>query len=231
MSEQIAPIPIDPTGDLILEVRQEDGDVPFTYRVHSTVLRERSQYFEHLLSGRFKEGQELAAALDALKAAGCAPAEVPADRLPRISIVYVGRISKVSSIRDLTADFLRVLHDQPLATAHIPVGNLANLTVVADRFDALPHFARYAQRKKYLQAADAKPKNKSATAITEERVRQKLLIGLLLDYPPWVTKYSKHLIMRDSAQWKPDVDPDTTTALWWDMPKGVEGMEQQLASG
>lgn len=225
MSEPTLIIGIEPHGDLILNVRQSEDAPEFRYRVSSRMLQENSRYFENLLSGRFSEGQKLAAALEALKLDGYAmPAEAPEDALPTISIMNVGRISKVSSIQNLFADFLGVLHGQQLAVPP-PIANLANLAVVADRFDALPYFSMQVQKKRYIQAADAKMKKKSSTTAPplEERVRQKLLIGLFLDHPSWVTTSSKHLIIRDSMQWKPGVEEDESLALWWDIPGGVEG--------
>lgn len=58
--------------------------------------------------------------------------------------------------------------------------------------------------------------------MSEERVRQKLLVGLLFDHAPWVTRYSKHLILRDSSQWQPGTEEDHTKPLWWNFPNGVE---------
>ncbi|KAF2194871.1 hypothetical protein K469DRAFT_686806 [Zopfia rhizophila CBS 207.26] len=224
MSEEAEPTIIASSGDLILDVCQDEGGPHFSYKVDSRTLQRSSRYFEKLLSSRFSEGSKLLAELEELKVSGKYSniADAPANALPQILIVNIGRISKVSTIQNLTADFLRALHGQDLAVASPPVANLANLAVVADRFDALSVLSRYVQRKKYLQVIDAKTKSKSNTSISEERVRQKLLIGLLFDHPPWVTKYSKQLIMRDSAQWKPDIEEDHTAALWWDIPNGVE---------
>ena len=214
-----------PSGDLILDVSQEEGSQQYSYRVDSKVLQQNSRYFENLLSDRFSEGQKLAAALKDLKLAGHASLEdAPIERLPRIPIVNAGRIaiSKASSIRNLVADFLRAIHGLDLAVSNPPVANIANLAVVADRFDAADCMARYVQKKKFLQLTEAKSKGRASPVLTEERVRQKLLIGLLLDHPSWVTRYSKYLIIRDSSQWQPDVVEDHTKALWWDIPNGLE---------
>ncbi|KAF2265177.1 hypothetical protein CC78DRAFT_462259 [Lojkania enalia] len=214
---------IAPNGNLVLEVCQEDGGDQFTYRVDSEVLRQNSRYFENLLSDRFNEGQKLSAALDALKLAGHSNvADAPADALPRIAIADIGRISKVSTIHNLVADFLRALHGHNLSAPNPPLANLANLAVVADRFDALPCLSRYIGRKKYLHAIDGKSRGRSTTSFAEERVRQKLLVGLLFDHPIWVTRYSKYLILRDSVQWKPGAQPNDAAALWWDIPNEVE---------
>jgi len=226
MAEEDSLIEIAPGGDLILDVSQEEGGQQFAYRVESKTLRSTSRYFDNLLSDRFSEGQQLLAALEALKAAGHSDlTEVSLDDLPRIPIVNVGRIaiSKGSNIQNLTADFLRAVHGQYLAVATPPVANLANLAVVADRFDAVDSLTIYVHRKKYLQVIDAKSKSRTVSSVPEERARQKLLVGLIFDHPPWITRYSKHLIMRDSDQWRPGVVEDFTKALWWDLPNGLEG--------
>ncbi|KAJ8112590.1 hypothetical protein OPT61_g5075 [Boeremia exigua] len=225
MPDEDALLVIAPSGDLILDVSQDEGSQRYSYRVDSKTLQQNSRYFENLLSERFSEGKKLAAALSDLKLAGHASLEgAPLDCLPRVSIINAGRIaiSKASSIQNLVADFLRAIHGLDLAVPNPPVPNIANLAVVADRFDAVECVARYVQRKKFLQLTEAKSKGRANAALTEERVRQKLLIGLLLDHLPWVTRYSKYLIIRDSVQWRPDAVEDHTKALWWDIPNGVE---------
>ncbi|KAF2849101.1 hypothetical protein T440DRAFT_137550 [Plenodomus tracheiphilus IPT5] len=224
MSDDDEPFIIAPGGDFILDVAQERGGQRFSYRVDSRALYERSRYFENLLSDRFSEGQQLAAALEALRIGGHASiADVPADKLPHVSVVNIGRtaITKAASLKNLVADFLRALHGLDLDVARPPIANLANLAVVADRFDALAHLSTYVRKRYNLNVLDAKTKGKS-TPLTEERIRQKLFIGLYFDIPLWVTKYSKHLIMRDSVQWQPETEEDHTKALWWDIPNGVE---------
>ncbi|KAH7389885.1 hypothetical protein BKA66DRAFT_460033 [Pyrenochaeta sp. MPI-SDFR-AT-0127] len=226
MSEEDEPLVIAPNGDLILVVAQDEGRQRFAYRVDSKTMQQSSRYFQNLLSDRFSEGQQLSAALEALKIRGHASiADATADELPHISIVNVGRIatSKASSVQNLLADFFRAVHGLDLAVAAPPVANLANLAVVADRFDAVACLSKFVQRKKYLHLVDAKAKGRPSPTLTEERARQKLFVGLLFDHPSWVTRYSKHLIMRDSSQWRPGVEEDHTKALWWDIPNGVEG--------
>lgn len=225
MSDEEGLSVITPSGDLILDVSQEESTRQYAYRVDSKSLQQNSRYFENLLSERFSEGQQLATALKDLKLAGHASLEdAPIGTLPRIPIVNAGRIaiSKASSIRNLVADFLRAIHGLDLAVTSPPIANIANLAIVADRFDAVDCVAKYVQKKKFLQLTEAKSKGRASPALTEERVRQKLLIGLLLDHPPWVTRYSKHLIIRDSVQWRPDAEEDHTKALWWDLPNGLE---------
>jgi len=225
MSDDEDALVIAADGDLILDIAQEEGGQRFSYRVDSKTLQQNSRYFENLLSDRFNEGQRLTAALEALALSSYSKiADAPAHVLPHIAIVNVGRVAvaKASSIRNLVADFLRAIHGLDLAVTNPPIANLANLAVVADRFDAVAGLSKHMQRKKYLQLIDAKSRGKPAPTQTEERIRQKLFVGLLFDHPSWVTRYSKHLIMRDSVQWRPGTEEDHTKALWWDIPNGVE---------
>ncbi|KAF2034086.1 hypothetical protein EK21DRAFT_97852 [Setomelanomma holmii] len=225
MSDEDDPLVIALNGDLILDVAQEEDGTRYSYRVDSKTLQQNSRYFENLLSDRFSEGQQWLKDLEALRLEGATDiSEAPADLLPHISIVNVGRIaiSKDSAIKNLLADFFRAVHGSDLAVSNPPVANLANLAVVADRFDAIACLSKYVQRRKYIQVIDARSRGKPSPTLTEERVRQKLLVGLLLDHPAWVTKYSKHLEMRDSVQWRPGIEEDFTKALWWDIPNGVE---------
>lgn len=213
------------SGDLILDIAQDECSQRYSYRVNSGILQQNSRYFENLLSDRFSEGQQLSAALGALKLQGHSDfADVLPDALPHILIINVGRISIIKSfaLQTLLADFLRAVHGLDLTVSNPPVANLANLAVVADRFDAVACFSTYIRRRKYLQLVDAKSRGKPNPTLTEERVRQKLLIGSMFDHPLWVTRYSKHLVMRDSVQWRPGVEEDHTKALWWDIPNGVE---------
>lgn len=225
MPDDNEPFVIDATGDLILDISQEQGSQQFSYRVNSEVLKANSRYFEKLLSDRFSEGRQLSTALQTLKINGYkSNAEAPAGVLPRVVIIDVGRtaLSKANSIQNLVKDFLSALHGLDLSTPSPPIANLFNLAVVADRFDAAPCLASYVQRRKFLQIIDAKAKGKPTLTLTEERIRQKLFVGLRFDQSSWVSKYSKHLIMRDSVQWQPDTREDHTKAQWWDIPNGVE---------
>lgn len=53
-------------------------------------------------------------------------------------------------------------------------------------------------------------------------MRQKLLIGILLDHSPWVSIASKRLIIGGSTRWKADTLGEADAALWWDLPRGIE---------
>jgi hypothetical protein len=215
---------IAPTGDLVLEVHDEPRNVTYSYRVSTHDLKQTSSYFVRLLDpDKFGEGARVSEKLGLLRKSYGEIADAPTEELPRVVISDIGRISRVNTIRNLFSDFLSALHGQDLSTSSPPISNLANLAVVADRFDALPALTRYVHRKHFLRTIDAKAKEKAVT-LSEERVRQKLLIGLLLDHPVWVSLYSKRMIIGDSIRWRDDIpDDEVEPALWWDLPRGLEG--------
>lgn len=216
-------VTISPRGDLIVSIYDHGKRQSWKYRVEADRLRQGSPYFASLLHpSKFAEGERVHNELVALNARYPDVSGAPVAELPQVLVTDIGRISKVSSVKVLAADFLRVLHGFDLSAANPPVPNLANLTIVADRFDALPMLSRYVKRHRFLQALDAKTRNGTNSTLSEERIRQKLLIGLLLDHGTWVSMYSKRLIIRNSLRWKPDAPETADGALYWELPHGVE---------
>lgn len=213
-------------GDLVLHIEHgnsEKSTVFHDFRVSAAALKAKSKYFERLLqAGRFGEGQHIISQHDELLKKFKDLALVPYEELPVIRIQELGRISAVKSIKPLLTDFLLILHDQD-TQATPPVSNLANLAIVADRFDALDAVKTHVRRKKVIRALDGKTLPKHDTAMPEERVRQRVLVGLMLDYPPWVDKYSVRLINKGWVGQECDLDDP----LWWDLPNRVE--EELLA--
>lgn len=208
-------------GDLVLQIEHANAALDVTlhsFRVSTTALKAKSKYFERLLeAGRFGEGQQIASRHETLLRKFQTLALVPATELPVIRIEDLGRISAVKSIRPLLTDFLLILHDQD-TQATPPVSNLANLAIVADRFDALAAVRTHIRRKKTLRALDAKTQPKQDTGLSEERVRQRLLVGLMLDHAPWVEKYSVRLITKGWVGQESDLEDP----LWWDLPNRIE---------
>lgn len=209
------------TGDLVLQIEHANAAPSTTFhsfRVSTTALKAKSKYFERLLeAGRFGEGQQIASQHEELLKKFQGLALVPSEELPVVRIQELGRISAVKSIRPLLTDFLLILHDQD-TQATPPVSNLANLAIVADRFDALDAVKTHVRRKKVIRALDAKTQPKQDAGLSEERVRQRLLVALMLDYPPWVDKYSVRLISKGWVGQECDIEDP----LWWDLPNRIE---------
>ncbi|KAK5016608.1 hypothetical protein LTR16_000094 [Cryomyces antarcticus] len=217
---------VDSDGDLILEVEEppgkEQGREYCEYRVNSNSLRQSSSYFETLLHpDKFGEGATVAAKHDSVRSEYASISDVPAQKLPHIRLTDIGSVSRITTVKHIMADFLRALHGLDLSTGSPPLSNLANLAIVADRFDALPYFTQYVRRKKFIKALDGKANNK-AGSLSEERMRQRVMIGIMLDYPPWAITYSERLIVRGSVRWKTEAPSDIAAALWWDLPSRVE---------
>jgi hypothetical protein len=224
-------ITIAPDGELLLEAVDEKRDQTFTYRVDIDRIRPFSAYFQRLLDPKngYKESATVSTKLSALRKRYGHIVNVPLDELPHVVVSDIGKISKVNSIKGLFKDFLRVLHGQDITSnpaspgsVAMPLTNVANLAVVADRFDALPHTTAYIRRKRILESIEARQKAKSIK-LPEERLRQKMLIGILFDHPLWVTAASQSLIITGSSCWKRDASIDDDLPLWWDLPRGLEG--------
>lgn len=148
-------------GDVVLLVQREASTQEICkYRVDSSTLKHASTYFSRLFDPIFQEGTQVAAAHQHLKTKYTTlDASVPADELPQVRIVDVGRISpSVKTIKPLMADLLCALHARNLTTATPPLANVANLCIVADRFDCLVPWRAYCKNHKMIAALDAKAK-------------------------------------------------------------------------
>ncbi|EMC92268.1 hypothetical protein BAUCODRAFT_283864 [Baudoinia panamericana UAMH 10762] len=209
-------------GDVVLHFQHEANGVQSSaaFRVSTTELKSRSRYFDRLF-GRFGEAAKVEARHKTLGQQYRTMADVPSAQLPMIVIEDLGRISGVKSPAILLRDFLRILHSQEIES-NLPVANLANLSIVADRFDALEWLKVYFSRKKAMQAIDSKMTPKADNGLSEEKVRQRLLVGYMLDFPKWIEKHSARLIMKGWVGQEPDI----SAALWWDLPGR---MEEELA--
>jgi hypothetical protein len=206
-------------GDITLRIEHEvaTGTTVRSFRISSPILKTNSKYFQNLLqAGRFEEAAKIEAGHKLLREQYCNIAQAPSTELPVLDIKDLGRIS-VKSIDSLVTDLLYILHGKDTQTFP-PVANLANLAIVADRFDALEVVKNYVRRKKMIRALDGKTTAKADTALNEERVRQRLLVGVLLDYAPWVEKYTARLITKGWV----GKEADISTALWWDIPSRIE---------
>ncbi|KAK3717002.1 hypothetical protein LTR37_006057 [Vermiconidia calcicola] len=206
-------------GDIVLRIEHQigKGKAVRSFRVDSRTLRSNSKYFESLLQpGRFGEAANIEARHKSICERYGNLAQAPAEELPIVDIEDLGRIN-VKTIDGLVSDFLYVLHGND-THSHPPVANLANLAVVADRFDALKMVKDYVRRKKMIRALDGKTTPKQDAVLTEEKVRQRLLVGIMLDYPAWVDRYSARMITKGWV----GAELEISTPLWWDLASRVE---------
>ena len=206
---------IDPAGDIVLACKDRDDGELVCFRVNSARLKTRSKYFERILGDlRFSEG------------ATVAYARPPSDTddsnsgtsLPRIEVVDVGRISPVKSIRPLMTDLLLLLHQNQLTSRRVPLVNLTNLAVAADRFGAADVLAEFVRNSNVVLRPKA-----LKSSLDEVSLRQRLLIGLLLKDDELVSVHSKDLILRGSNSWSLEDPIPPSDALWWDLPRNIEG--------
>lgn len=209
-----------PTGDVVLDVQsdcdQDQGTLSF--RVSSRSLVSHSVYFQRLLEDtRFAEGSNVATTLEKVRAEHGDSAEAPSDSLPHVHVAELGRISPIKSIRPIFTDLLLILHNGDLPSRKIPLTNLANLVIVADRFDSTKPFADWIRSRGVL----VRPKALSANP-SEEALRQRLLLGLLLQDTELVLHHSRDLIVKGSPLWDDHDKPLPSDALWWDLPSGIE---------
>jgi hypothetical protein len=206
-------------GDLLLHIEHaiDRTMASRSFRVSSPALKTHSKYFDSLLQpGRFSEATAIDDKHKSLREQYANIAHAPSDELPVLNIEDLGRIS-VKSIGPLLTDFFYIFHGKDAQT-YPPVVNLANLAIVADRFDALEIVKSYVRRKKMIRALDGKTTAKAEMALSEEKTRQRLLVAVLLDYPLWVDKYSLRLMMKG---WVGKETP-LSSPLWWDIPSRVE---------
>jgi len=231
--EQNGVAAISPAGDLVLlvdhpiehngldKISTETGNVPgqCSYRVDSGTLKDASPYFARLLDpDKFGEGSLVAEKHLTLRQSGRRWDAIPVEELPHLEISHVGRISRVKSIRLLMTDFLNVLHDVDLSNVTPPIANIANLAIVADRFDALPALRKYVKSRKLIQVLDGKIQDRATKSTSEEKVRQRLLVGLLLENQSMIWHNSARLIQRGWVGHEGAED----SPLWCDLPLGIE---------
>ncbi|KAI9660624.1 MAG: hypothetical protein M1821_009976 [Bathelium mastoideum] len=208
-------------GDVLLHFTHELENKTvqrFSYRVDRGRLCQSSRFFDRLLSGRFAEAKRVNTKVEEIRRQYNALAEVPVSELPQIDVEDIGRVSVSKSVGPLMADFLNALHGRDMESKASMIANISNLTVVADRFDALPYFAEYVRKRKLLRATKDTPEPK----LSEERLRQKLYVGTLLNHEAWITSTSLRLITRGSERWATETQ-DSNTACWWNVPQGIEG--------
>ncbi|KAI9817552.1 MAG: hypothetical protein M1827_001164 [Pycnora praestabilis] len=212
-------------GDLIVLLQTLKNTGGTLLRVRKDRLRHGSPYFDNLLApGKFQEGNLVAAVHAHLQELHEHVSDAPNEALPWITISDTGPLSRTYPPEEVLTDFFRILHGLDLRTTTTTY--LADIAVIADMFQSLPVVARYVNSRGLLQGPDAKARNKltSGSWFNEERLRQRLLLGVLLDHPQWVGPCSKQLITGGPAQYSRAEERDLSEddALWWNLPDSLE---------
>jgi hypothetical protein len=203
--------------DLSLEISH--ADLSHTVGANTAILKAKSAYFNNLLSERFDEGSKITSTHAKLREKYGDIAAAPSEELPVVHIEDLGRLSEVKSIAALCNDFFNMLHGINLPQEPPPpVANLANLTIVADRFDAVGALRNCVQQRKILRAIDRKTTSRAELGLTEEKTRQRMLIAVFLDDAQWLERYSTRMI---GNGWVGGFAAETS-ALWWDLPMRLE---------
>lgn len=214
-------------ADIVLDVSREGTKEHVLVKVDSSKLKNVSKYFKALLDPNgFLEGNSILQQQERLQEIYSKSSDIPDEDLPRIKITDIGQTSALKSIKPLVVDFLRILHgyDIQRALKNPPPVNIANLAVLADRFDAKDSVSTWAQSK-----PNVLPKIHAALPIYDEEIyRQRLLTCLFLGNETRLATYSSHLILQGSVMWRNQV-PQENSAMWWDLPRGVEGASKIVA--
>jgi hypothetical protein len=226
------PIIIDPSGDLLLLVSDQAYSDSVSYRVNTQRLRQTSRFFNVLLDpSKFSEGVTLERKLRDINEKYSDLNNITSSELPSIPIRSVGRIGKVTGIKELFRDFLLILHYEvtSLLTPKIPLSNLANLAIVTDHFDALDTLKQHVHKNgifSRVTKTNTTPKKSPGPIIwndsTEEACRMRIMIGVLLGHQSWVQE-TENLIVRGSKIWADSFENKSEPALWWNLPQGLEG--------
>ncbi|PMD21832.1 hypothetical protein NA56DRAFT_624790 [Hyaloscypha hepaticicola] len=207
--------------DAIRELRSKKSPVPsprIFYRVRLDTLKKHSEYFRTLLAPQFAEGVSVAETLSSLSKSNLNPAEIEAEKLPRVMIVDEDTATKTLGRELIFRDLLQVLHGASPLTSPFTTHALTVLIILADRFGGLPFLTRHFQKNllshKYQISQD---KN------GEEILRQKVLIQFHTDPGVRFAAATKELILRGSFRWSCNYDMSAEyQTSWWDLPHNLE---------
>ena len=217
-----APIDIDPNGDLLLRLNHAGTGADYVYRVSNIALRRASPYFNVLLDpSKFSEGIAVEKRLKAVRELHGATGAIPFSKLPMIFIPDIGQVPRGTSTESAVSLFLHILHKDDTAWPAPRLSVVALIAIIADRFAATTPIANYCIQQNWKSKLIAQ---KGVTSSHEVRIRQELLIGLILRFPDWVRQYSATLVVQGSEKWREDCEArKESEALWWNLPNGLEG--------
>ena len=217
-------------GDLLLRIDDQARQIPFCYRVSSSVLRQSSPYFEKLLDGaKFSEGAMFATKSVELLKLYVDVDSIPAAELPIINISNTGLLSENSLHQTVLIHFFDILHNtkssRTVAKLHA-INHIAVLAAIADRFSAIPAIVQYSRNKRWSQLSQDAQIGKGNTIRRNNEIlrRQKIFSGYVYGFDDWVMLNSRLLVESGSMKWiDPDLEPGEDLAPWWNLPGGLEG--------
>ena len=212
-------IDIDPNGDLLLQIRDHGTGTDHEYRVSISALQRASHYFNILLDpSKFSEGITVDKRLKEICGVEGA---IPYRALPKVSLMDIGQVPQDVSTRPAVELFLHILHNEDAPWPTPRASFVALLATIADRFAVTRPIASYVIQRKWKSKLLAQ---KGSSSPSEFRVRQLLLIGLILRFPDWVRQYSAMMVVQGSEKWTAEnEDIREEEALWWNLPNGLEG--------
>ena len=226
---------IAPMGDVFIVIKDPRTDFDVRYLCSRAVLREHSEYFNALLdSTKFSEGRAVEAKLQELATEYSDYFSTPASKLPTVAVSDVCQLPKAadqtaSTVIKLFLDILHPLHTPWPKSRLEPINVVALLAILADRLGAVNTVRGYL-RSQHIDHTLLKDRKTCTAYQLEIDNRQRLLAGMVFDFPPWVREYSAALILAGSKrQVTTNLEPGAHEeadehALWWRLPNGVEGM-------
>ncbi|TPX09976.1 uncharacterized protein E0L32_008823 [Thyridium curvatum] len=201
------------------------------YRVKVDALRKHSKYFDNLLGDtRFQEAKTIVDAFKNMSLRGVEPAELEDRELPRIPLGDDDEATRSVGRDVVFAELLRILHrKETVKTMKNPptLLQLSMLAVLADRFDCKAPVSAYMRglRFKFPQPRTRVLQDEGGPPVlaNEDSIRQKILTSWLLNEPARFQTGTKELILFGSRNWSLyREDEESQTALWWDLPDGLE---------
>ena len=237
--EALSLISITDNGDVNLHIEEPDAGIGCKYRCSRAVLRNHSDYFNVLLDPeKFSEGIAVEANLRELQKHHNGPmSTVPATKLPTITIADVGELSEERSICSVIRIYMDILHNPNMlwpvtrSQSAESVQLIALLAIVADRFRSQACIAAYLKGQNLILTRSKDGKS-SMTHEDELENRQKLLAGIILEIPLWVSRCSSFLIMnglqgdRNSEHSFAETGKENENpSQWWKLPGGIEGIQ------
>lgn len=218
-------------------------EINLAFRVDLATLTSQSRYFTNLLADtRFQEARAIATHHADLTRAGTAPADAPADQLPRVYITDDDEATRSAGRPEIFGDMLRLLHDLDTKTSRtVTMIYVTTLAVMADRFACTAAVGRYlTTRLKFRWPATPAPRLRedgtlsSLSAAAEQLVRQKVLVSWLLDWPIRFGAATREMVWYGSTRWteqyaededeEQEADADAAgEPVWWYLAHELEG--------